>query len=186
MPPDPFFAQQLTILFDRDACISSVSVDFVDSQVWLPTDEQLEQWVLAALLHSLTNEQRGKMVEISLNCISADEIRALNVQYRSVDSATNVLSFPVDMPLLPADESPGTPTLLMGDVVVCPHVLEAEATVQNKLLEHHWAHMLIHSVLHLNGYDHEDSIAAEAMESLEIQILSSIGITNPYLAVSAN
>jgi len=184
MPLDPFPAERLAILFDREACIHAAS--FADQQQWLPSDAQLQQWVLAALSNSLTEALRDKMIEISLNCSSIDDIRDLNLRYRSKDSATNVLSFPVDMPLLPADESPGTPTLLMGDVVVCPHVLEAEATVQNKLLEHHWAHMLIHSVLHLNGYDHEDSIAAEAMESLEIQILSSIGITNPYLAVSAN
>lgn len=185
MQTEPFSAKHLTILFDRDACTASVSADFVGRQVWLPTDEQLEMWIVAALSHSVTDEQRGKMVEISLNCISADEIRALNTQYRSVDSATNVLSFPVDMPLLPADENTNTPTLLLGDVVVCPQVLETEATVQNKLLDHHWAHMLIHSVLHLNGLDHEDVLAAETMESIEIQILSSIGISNPYIAASA-
>jgi len=68
---------------------------------------------------------------------------------------------------------------------VCPQVLEMEAAQQSKSIEHHWAHMVIHSVLHLNGLDHEDEITAQAMESLEIQILSTLGITNPYLAASA-
>ncbi len=183
MPLDHFPVHNLTLLFDRDAC--TASADFTDRAVWLPTDAQLEQWVLAALSYSLTDAQQQKMIEISLNCVSANEIRELNFQYRSKDSATNVLSFPADMPLLPADENTSSPTLLLGDVVVCPLVLETEAISQDKLLEHHWAHMLIHSVLHLNGFDHNNVLATEAMESLEIQILSSIGIANPYLAASA-
>jgi len=183
MPIHPFSAQHLTILFDRKVC--TAVEDFADRELWLPTDTQLEQWVSAALSHSLTEEKQGKMIEISLNCVCAEDIRELNIQYRSKDSATNVLSFPANMPMLPADKTTGLPTLLLGDVVVCPKVLETEALLQSKLIDHHWAHMLIHSVLHLNGYDHEDVSAADAMESLEIQILSSIGIANPYLAYSA-
>jgi len=180
----PFSAQHLTLLFDRNHC--TAAQDYIDRALWLPTDTQLEQWVLAALSYSLSKEQQGKMIEISLNCISAKQIRELNIQYRSKHSATNVLSFPANMPLVPAEESTNLPTLVLGDVVVCPQVLETEAKQQSKLIDHHWAHMLVHSVLHLNGYDHEDVSTAGAMESLEIQILSSIGIANPYLATSAN
>lgn len=178
MPPDPFPAEQLALLFDRNTC--------TNLDVWLPDDAQLQQWVLVALSHSLTKVQQQHMVEVSLSCVSNEEISALNAQYRSKDSATNVLSFPADMPLLPADENETTPMLLLGDIVICPSVLETEATQQGKPLADHWAHMLIHSVLHLNGLDHKDEIAADAMEMLEIQILSSIGITNPYIAASAN
>jgi len=178
MPLAPFPAQLLTLLFDRNAC--------AELQVWLPTDGQLEQWVQVALSHALTDEQQGKMIELSLNCVSSADMRELNAHYRSKDKTTNVLSFPADLPELPAESGATRPTWVLGDVVVCPHVLESEAAQQNKLIQDHWAHMLIHSVLHLIGLDHQNLLAAEAMESLEIQILSSIGIDNPYLAVSAN
>ena len=87
------------------------------------------------------------------------------------------------MPHSAADE-PAT-IVVLGDVVVCPEVLTIEAQQQSKPIENHWAHLVIHSVLHLNGLDHEDENSANTMESLEIQILSQLGITNPYLAASA-
>jgi len=178
MPLDSFPAQNLTLLFDRKACAAL--------QVWLPTHAQLEQWLIASLTHALTGDQQGKLIELSLNCVSTNEIRELNAQYRSKDSATNVLSFPANMPLLPASDNTMKQTILLGDVVVCPEVIESEAKSQCKSINDHWAHLIIHSVLHLTGFDHADVLAAKAMESLEIQILSSIGIANPYLAFSAN
>jgi len=155
MPLDPFPAQELTLLFDRDASARLTT--------WLPSDKQLQQWVLVALTHSLSEEQRGRMIEISLSCVCADDIRELNAQ----------------------DGNTTQPLLVLGDVVVCPQVMDAEASLQHKSLEDHWAHMLIHSVLHLNGYDHDNAVTADAMELLEIQILSGLGIANPYIATSA-
>ena len=99
-----------------------------------------------------------------------DEGRALNLAYRGKDYATNVLTFPLS-------ETPH----LMGDIVICAPVVIKEAAEQNKLIEAHFAHLTVHGVLHLHGYDHEDAHQAELMESIEIQILTKLGYANPYL-----
>jgi len=151
----------------------------------------LTHWVSVSL--SLSNPvaieddewlQSNTSVEISLVYVSGTKMRELNAQYRNKDQLTNVLSFPADMPVLPDDASEHK-TLVLGDIIICPEVLITEAQEQHKALEHHWAHMLVHSVLHLNGLDHNDENSAEAMEQLEIRILSKLGIANPYLAASA-
>jgi len=117
-----------------------------------------------------------------LSWVGLESIQALNAQYRDLDKPTNVLSFPADMPVLHSDVTDELPTVILGDVVICPAVLVTEAKQQAKPIENHWAHMVIHSILHLIGHDHEDEKSAKAMESLEIQILSELGINNPYLA----
>ncbi|MCL4140451.1 UNVERIFIED_CONTAM: hypothetical protein GTU68_032243 [Idotea baltica] len=167
MPQQLFTADQLDLLFERDS-----SNAFSE---WVASDAQLTQWVLAALTHSLPEDLLSHRVEVSISCVSAERIGELNSHYRSTDKPTNVLSY----------ESDELPIALLGDVIVCPEVLVAEAQEQGKSIEHHWAHMVIHSVLHLNGFDHEDENTAQAMESLEIQILSTLGISNPYLAIAA-
>ncbi len=177
MQQHAFPADQLVLLFERDTV--------ANNSEWIPSDAQLTQWVLAALTHSLACALFVQRVEVSISCADATHIGELNAHYRSKNSPTNVLSFPADMPVLPSSESDELATVVLGDVVVCPEVLVTEAQEQGKALADHWAHMLIHSVLHLNGLDHEDESAANAMESLEIQILSTLGISNPYLAVSA-
>jgi probable rRNA maturation factor len=101
------------------------------------------------------------------------EGRTLNRDYRGKDYATNVLSFPVELP-------PGVNLPLIGDLVICAPVVAREALEQGKPSRHHWAHMTVHGVLHLIGYDHIDDQEAEQMEALETRILAGLGIDDPY------
>lgn len=174
---------QLVVLFDRESHAAL--------NCWLPTDAQLTQWIDATLAQSIpdslehTEHQNDVSVEVSVGCVSAGQMREMNAQYREKDRPTNVLSFPAELPILVNEDEDSGRTLMLGDVILCPDVLVDEASEQNKPIEHHWAHMVVHSVLHLNGLDHENESAAQAMELLEIQILSNLGITNPYVAASA-
>lgn len=112
---------------------------------------------------------------ITVRVVEAEESQALNLQFRNKDAATNVLSFPSDLP-----EAFGADYL--GDIVICASVVAHEARQQNKSLSEHWAHMLVHGVLHLQGYDHQQDEEAEAMEALEIKILAEMGFADPYAA----
>ena len=103
-----------------------------------------------------------------------DEGQSLNHTYRGKDYATNVLSFPADLP-------PELDLPLLGDLVVCAPVVAREATEQHKQLNAHWAHMVIHGCLHLLGYDHIDDAEADEMEALERELLAQLGIADPYL-----
>lgn len=149
----------------------------VDMQIACEDEEQpppskIEQWVGAALQHSpRTSLQRA---ELTVRIVDAQEIRTLNSDYRGKDAPTNVLSFPADLP-----DHIDLP--LLGDVVVCAAVVNREAREQHKPRDHHWAHMIIHGCLHLLGYDHINDRDAERMEALEVKILATLGIANPYL-----
>ena len=123
-------------------------------------------------------------IEISLLLTTPDAIRLLNRDYRSRDSATNVLSFPSGLPVLDEidDElsDSGTSLQALGDIVFCAAVVQTEAQVQEKALLAHWAHLTVHGVLHLAGLDHENDEEAAVMEAAEIRILSNSGVENPY------
>lgn len=134
----------------------------------VPANTALKQWITAAI------GSRRDHAELSVRITDADEIKMLNQQYRGKDYATNVLSFPADLP--PEIKLPH-----LGDIVICAEVVEREAREQNKTSEAHWAHMVIHGTLHLLGYDHIDDVDAEIMEALEIDILRSLNFANPYL-----
>ncbi len=108
--------------------------------------------------------------EVTIRIVDAQEALELNSTYRGKDYATNVLTFPLT-------ETPH----LMGDIIICAPVVEAEAKAQNKSLEAHFAHLTVHGILHLHGYDHETEAQAELMEAIEIQILAKLGYANPYL-----
>lgn len=108
-----------------------------------------------------------------LRIVDREEARALNHRYRKVDQATNVLSFPASVP-----KEAGLQFL--GDVVICAPVVAEEATRQGKEAHAHWAHLLVHGILHLQGYVHEEDDEAREMEALEISILSQLGVGNPY------
>lgn len=125
--------------------------------------------------------------EVSLRLVDEFEGRALNRDYRGVDAATNVLSFPFDSAALGlsaaddtvADAEPGVADIL-GDLVICVPVLRHEARAQRKSFRDHLAHLTVHGVLHLLGYDHVDDADANAMESAERRVLSRFEICDPY------
>ena len=123
-------------------------------------------------------------LEISLLLTTPDAIRLLNRDYRTKDSATNVLSFPSGLPVLDVlDEDSsrrGSSLQALGDLVFCAEVVQTEAQAQDKALLDHWAHLTVHGVLHLAGLDHENDKEAAAMEAAEIRILSNSGVENPY------
>jgi probable rRNA maturation factor len=127
----------------------------------IPTKPMFQKWAKAALRVD---------TEVTIRIVDEDEARALNSQYRAKDYATNVLTFPLT-------EDP----YLMGDIVICAPVVAAEAAAQNKPLEAHFAHLTVHGMLHLSGFDHETEAEAELMEALEVQILAKLGYANPYL-----
>lgn len=131
---------------------------------------------------------------VSLRFADTAESQQLNTTYRGRAKPTNVLSFPVVdeaeqwLPAVASTEPRGEENalglarlMLLGDLVLCPSIIENEASEQKKSLENHWAHLLIHGLLHLLGYDHIDEGNAEEMESLETEALRSLGIPNPYL-----
>jgi probable rRNA maturation factor len=139
----------------------NVSIQFASSGHHLPSKSQFRKWAKAALRVD---------TEVTIRIVDAQEALELNSTYRGKDYATNVLTFPLT-------ETPH----LMGDIVICAPVVEAEAKAQNKPLEVHYAHLTVHGILHLHGYDHETTEQAELMESLEISILTKLGYANPYL-----
>lgn len=134
----------------------------------LPSTELFQQWVDAALA-SVTEQE----FELTIRLVNLTESQQLNKQYRQKDKATNVLSFPFEVP-------EGIELNLLGDLVICAQVVEQEASNQNKTLFDHWAHMVIHGCLHLLGYDHINDADANEMESLEVKILAKLSIANPY------
>lgn len=134
----------------------------------LPSDESLQLWAEAALEPAADAE-----AELVIRLVDEAESGELNGLYRHKQGATNVLSFPFEAP-------PGVATAILGDLVICAGVVEREAEEQGKSLESHWAHMVVHGTLHLQGYDHLDEIQALNMESREIAILDGLGFPNPY------
>lgn len=133
----------------------------------VPAPQQFESWVAASLQQEYAN------LEQTIRIVEETESRTLNRDYRAKDKATNVLSFPVeDSAYLEYDN--------LGDLVICAPVVEQEARQQGKSLDAHWAHMVVHGMLHLQGFDHETDEQAAEMEALEIEILATLGQTNPY------
>jgi probable rRNA maturation factor len=111
--------------------------------------------------------------ELSIRVVDEEEIQTLNRDYRQQDKPTNVLSFPADIP-----DFIDIP--LIGGLVICAPVVIREAAEQDKAVDAHWAHMVIHGILHLVGHDHIDEVDAEAMEALEIKLLSTLNFPSPY------
>jgi len=138
------------------------------SQDEAPGEEDFRRWCELAL------RQRSADSELTIRLVDEAEGRELNHTWRQKDYATNVLSFPADVP----DELLDIP--LLGDLVICVPVVAREAAEQGKPLEAHWAHLVIHGCLHLLGYDHIDDAEADEMETLERQLLAELGHPDPY------
>lgn len=134
----------------------------------LPSEAQFRTWCEIAL------RQRTADSELTIRLVDEAEGLELNHTYRQRDYATNVLSFPADVP----DGMLDIP--LLGDLVICVPVVEREALEQEKSPEAHWAHLVIHGCLHLLGYDHIDDVEAEEMEALERTLLAELGHPDPY------
>jgi probable rRNA maturation factor len=141
----------------------------VENENDLPTEEQLTQWVIAALITRTEHEEP----ELTIRIVDAAESQELNHEYRGKDKPTNVLSFPFEAPA-------HVPIPLLGDLVICKQVVEREALEQGKTLTAHWAHMTVHGCLHLLGYDHIEDDEAEEMEGIERVIMADLGFEDPY------
>ncbi len=142
----------------------SLAVQYASSAEHLPTRPQLRRWVKAALRHD---------AQITLRIVDETEGRELNKSFRGKDYATNVLTFTYD------NELP-----LQGDIVLCAPVVAREALEQRKELAAHYAHLVIHAILHLQGYEHEDEQEADEMENLETAIMAKLGYADPYAVTS--
>ena len=138
-----------------------------------PTVEQVRNWASAALA-----ALRDQDACLTVRMVDETEMTELNTRFRDRSGSTNVLSFPVEaLPGVPREAHP------LGDIVICPPVVEREAANQGKALEDHFAHLVVHGVLHLHGHDHQSASQAEAMEKLETKVLATLGVKDPYLAV---
>lgn len=145
---------------------------------WLVASDEIADTVTRAALAALADQGMGPDDAYEISIVLADDafVRDLNRQYRNIDRPTNVLSFPV------GDDNGHGPVLL-GDVVLAYETVQREARAAGKSLSAHVTHLIIHGILHLLGYDHEDEQEAEEMEALETALLARLGITDPYVAV---
>jgi len=134
----------------------------------VPALPDFERWVTAALQDSYTQ------FEQTICVVDETQSRELNHQFRGKDSPTNVLAFPGDSNLLDYD--------CLGDLVICAPLVVTEALQQGKPVDAHWAHLVVHGMLHLQGYDHQVEAQATRMEALEVEILDTLDYTNPYNA----
>ncbi|MGO2508576.1 MAG: rRNA maturation RNase YbeY [Vibrio hibernica] len=141
----------------------------VENDDALPSQDQFQQWLDAVI--PLFQPQ----AEVTIRIVETDESQQLNRDYRGKDKPTNVLSFPFEAP-------PEVEIDLLGDLIICQQVVEKEAGEQNKPLNAHWAHMVIHGSLHLLGYDHMEDEEAEEMESIETEIMQKLGFDDPYIS----
>ena len=160
----------------------ALSIDFVvESPLWAAQPES--EAVVRRALGAAAAMMSTRPAELAIVLTSNSAIRALNRDWRGVDTPTNVLSFPVQRPqALVADPTVSAPPILLGDIVIAFETMEREARNESKRFEDHLAHLTVHGFLHLLGQDHDDDSDAEAMEELERAILARLGISDPYAA----
>ena len=136
----------------------------------LPTEKKMQRWARHWL-----KQLQPEGAELSLRIVDVAEMQALNFAYRKQNKPTNVLSFPAHVP-----KGLQLPIPLLGDIVICATVVTEEARDQAKTLDAHWAHMVLHGLLHLLGYDHIENTEAQEMEQKEIELLAQFGFNDPY------
>lgn len=183
----------MTVAIDVQQCGDFSGVpDAVDFQRWVNACWPSPGNASSATRHKSASACAG----VVLRVVGNEESHELNRTYRHKDHPTNVLSFPYESPDLSAfiqlavnDRTPEDNLLIddgseeyLGDLVFCEPLIRLEAQQQHKPLLNHWAHLVVHGMLHLQGYDHQTETAAEEMETLEIAILSSLGFPDPYAA----
>lgn len=149
-----------------------VDVQFTIEGDSFPLADEVALWVGRAIDAVDGNEN----AEVAVRIVDTTEMQALNHSFRDQDKSTNVLSFPAGR----IEGLPDAAEMPLGDIVICADVVLAEASQQNKPVGDHWAHMVVHGTLHLLGFDHVDDADAEIMEDLERQILSGLGVADPY------
>lgn len=147
----------------------AVHVSYAIPRKGIPSAASFRRWVEAAR----GGARHRRPAELSIRIVGAREGRALNLRYRDRNYATNVLSFPVELP-------PGVRSPLLGDIVICAPVVAREGREQGKILRDHYAHLTVHGVLHLLGFDHQNDKDAGRMEVLETRVLAGLGIPDPY------
>lgn len=160
-----------------------VEVQYVSDEPDLPDKRRLTKWVSTALQcqsdsGSPLNERIkfNPSLELTIRIVDAAESQQLNETWRKKPGPTNVLSFPFENP-------PGITLPILGDIVICAPLVIRETEQQQKSLDAHWAHLVIHGTLHLLGHDHLDEVQAQQMEQIEIQALHYLGYPNPYYFV---
>ncbi len=149
---------------DAEASVEIQRSDALSGE--LPDNDSLIRWANAA-------KPAGSDAGVTIRIVCSKEMQQSNLQWRGKDKPTNVLSFPADFPA-------EAQISYLGDILICAEVVEQESKAQRKSLVDHWAHMVIHGVLHLRGYDHETEDEAKLMEQHEREILATLGIADPY------
>lgn len=153
-----------------DSSVLELEVQYAAGRQDMPSRRHFQTWARAAL------QGVDAVSELVIRLVDEQESRQLNHCYRGKDKATNVLSFPFEAP-------PGIESNHLGDLVICAALVKQEAQQQGKAELDHWAHMVVHGVLHLRGFDHETEAQAEEMETLEKQILAGLGVADPYQVI---
>jgi len=146
-----------------------IIVQYAADKSQAPKPAILRKWAKAALQNQVDS------AEVTIRIVDADEMTQLNATYRKQNKPTNVLSFPFQLPDGVELEVP-----ILGDIAICTEVVNKEAAEQNKTPESHWAHMVVHGIYHLLGYDHIKDKDAKVMESLEVETLVALGFEDPY------
>jgi probable rRNA maturation factor len=155
--------------------VLQVEVQFAARSPWVPAAADLRRWARAAFAAAGGGDAdvRPNTSVLCIRVVGNTAARSMNRRFRGIDRPTNVLSFP-------ASDEERQFTGALGDLVVCAPIVDREARQQGKKTTAHWAHMVVHGVLHLLGYDHQDNREAQVMENLEVEILRGFGYQNPY------
>jgi probable rRNA maturation factor len=144
-----------------------ITIQYAADKKLAPAKTQINNWAKQALADF------PEKTDVTIRIVDTAEMTQLNTTYRKKSGPTNVLSFPAEIPAGVADT-------VLGDIVICAEVVNREAAEQHKPPEAHWAHMVVHGIFHLLGYDHENDNDADIMEKLEIAVMQKLGFANPY------